>query len=86
LKFSGLFGIDSFAGGYVTEEGHMPGDRNAYTEHAKRCLELAAEASDPVLKQNLIDAAQRWTRLASDLAATSELLDHWERKPERSAG
>jgi hypothetical protein len=63
----------------------MPGDRNAYREHAKRCLELAAKASDPVLKQTLIDAAERWTRLASDLAATSELLDHLERKPKRAA-
>jgi hypothetical protein len=51
-------------------------DRNAYTEQAKRCLELAAGASDPVLKQNLIEAAQRWTRIAS------ELFDHCDHKLE----
>jgi hypothetical protein len=63
----------------------MPEDRNAYTEHAKRCLDLAAGTSDPVFKQNLVEAAQRWTRIASDLAAASELLD-CEHKLERAAG
>jgi hypothetical protein len=40
--------------------------------HAERCLELATQAWDPVLKENLTQAAQRWTRLASDLANTSD--------------
>src|SRR5262245_15332963 len=61
--------------GMWLEEAHMPEDRNAYAAHARRCLELAAETLDPVVKQNLVDAAQRWTRIASELAVTSELHD-----------
>ena len=68
------------------EEAHMPEDRNAYAEHAKRCLDLAAGTSDPVVKQNLVDAAQRWTRIASELAVTNEPLNNCEQRLERAAG
>jgi hypothetical protein len=61
----------------------MPGDPKNYKEHAERCLELASQAWDPVLKENLTQAAQRWTRLASDLANTSEILEKCDLKPER---
>lgn len=64
----------------------MPGDPNEYQQHAKRCLKLAAETADPVLKETLTDSAQRWERLASDLAATNELLAKWEDQQEQTAG
>jgi hypothetical protein len=64
----------------------MPIDSKTYKEHAERCLELAAEALDPVLKDNLLEAAERWTRLASDLASTSDLLERRDDPPERQAG
>jgi len=61
----------------------MPIDSKRYKEHAERCLALAAEAVDPVLKDNLLEAAERWTRLASDLASTSDLVEKWDHPPER---
>lgn len=63
----------------------MPIEAKRYREHAERCLELAAEALDPVLKENLVDAAQRWTRLASDRATTGEILEKWDQPPEKQA-
>jgi hypothetical protein len=69
-----------------TGEPHISVDRSASREQAKRCLEVAARASDPVLKAHLKDAAQRWTRIASDIAATSELLDNCENKLGAVAG
>jgi hypothetical protein len=55
----------------------MPGDPKECREHAKRCWELASEATNPVLKESLIDLAQRWARLASDLEVTKRMLDAW---------
>jgi hypothetical protein len=63
----------------------MPGDPKKYKEHAERCLELASQAWDPVLAENLTQAAQRWARLA-DLANTSEILDKCGFKPEKQTG
>jgi hypothetical protein len=48
-------------------------------EHAKRCLQLAHEATNPVLKESLFDIAQTWMRLATDLEATRRLLDEMGR-------
>lgn len=55
----------------------MPGDPKECRERAKRCWALAAEARNPVLKESLVDLAQRWAVLASDLEATKRLLDGW---------
>jgi hypothetical protein len=55
----------------------MPGDPKQCREHAKRCLELAHEATNPALKDSLSDIAQQWMRLATDLEATKRLLDAW---------
>ena len=49
-------------------------DSNECREHAKRCVTLAAQTTDPVLKQRLAETAQGWARLAADLAVTDELL------------
>ena len=55
----------------------MPGDPNECRGHAERCWALAAEAKEPVLKASLVDLAQRWAALATDLEATKRLLDAW---------
>jgi hypothetical protein len=56
----------------------MPGDPNECRRHAKRCWALAVEAKNPVIKESLVDLAQRWAALATDLEATKRLLDSWE--------
>jgi hypothetical protein len=55
----------------------MPGDPKACRENAKRCLKLAHEATNPVLKDSLTDIARQWTRLATDLEVTRLLLDEF---------
>ena len=55
----------------------MPGDPKQCREHAKRCLQLAQEATNPALKDSLSDIAQQWMHLATDLEATKRLLDAW---------
>ena len=49
-------------------------DPKEYRWQAKRCLKLAANTNDTVLKANLIEAAQRWKRLAADLEANATLV------------
>ena len=53
----------------------MPGNPKECREHAKRCLQLAHETTNPVLKDSLTDIAGQWTRLATDLEVTKQLLD-----------
>ena len=55
----------------------MPGDPKAYREHAKRCLQIAQEATNPALKVSLEEIAQQWLRLAADFEATKPLLEAW---------
>ena len=55
----------------------MPGDPKECREHAKRCLQLAYETTNPALKDSLTDIAGQWMRLATDLEATKRLLDEW---------
>jgi hypothetical protein len=45
----------------------MAADPKECQEQAKRCLKLAAETNDPVLKNSLTETAHRWERLAADL-------------------
>ena len=42
------------------------------SENAMKCMKLAAEAADPILKQR--QTAQGWNRLAVDLAKLEEKL------------
>jgi hypothetical protein len=58
----------------------MPGDPKKYNEHAERCLELASQAWDPVLKENLTQAAQRWTRLKLSTASMRRLGRWWRQR------
>jgi hypothetical protein len=53
----------------------MPGDPKACREHAKRCWALAAEVTNPVLKESLLDTAQHWAKLAVELEAVLPLLE-----------
>jgi hypothetical protein len=55
----------------------MPGDPKQCREHAKRCLQLAQEATNSALRSSLEEIAQQWMRLATDLEATKPLLEAW---------
>jgi hypothetical protein len=59
-------------------------DPNEYREQAKRCLELAADTNDAWLKNNLIEAAQGWERLASVLEADTTLISNPDRLHKRA--
>ena len=61
----------------------MPGNPKECREHAKRCLQLAHETTNPVLKDSLTDIAGQWTRLATDLEVTKQLLDEAASAPYR---
>jgi hypothetical protein len=55
----------------------MPGDPKECREHAKRCWALASQTQNPVLRESLVDLAQKWSVVAVDLEATQRLLDTW---------
>jgi hypothetical protein len=63
----------------------MPSDPKQCREHAKRCWALAAEITNPALKDSLTDAAQRWALLATELETIHSLLESLE-EPEKKAG
>jgi len=63
----------------------MPGDPKRCREHAKRCWALASEITNPVLKESLLDAAQRWAVLAAELETIHSLLEPLE-ECEKKAG
>jgi hypothetical protein len=48
-------------------------------EHAKRCVEMATETTDVDLKTSLLMTAQKWERLACDLAQASDREATWDR-------
>jgi hypothetical protein len=52
----------------------MPLDPHECHEYAKRCMELAAETTDPNAQEILLSTAQNWERLASKLADDQEEL------------
>jgi hypothetical protein len=52
----------------------MPIDPKECREHASRCLKLANEIPDAVLKDSLTETALRWERLAASMDATDEWL------------
>lgn len=64
----------------------MPGNPEECREHAKRCWALAGETKNPELKHSLLEIAQRWTRLATDLEATHDLLRKWGDAPDKKTG
>jgi hypothetical protein len=65
----------------------VPGNPKECREHAKRCMELAAGTTNPALKESLLDLAKTWSRLATDLDATKQLVEAWdEPKPKKPSG
>ncbi len=52
----------------------MPLDPHGCRAYAKRCMELAAETTDPSAHEILLNNAQGWQRLAAKLAGAKELL------------
>ena len=52
----------------------MSADPKECREQAKRCLRLAAEANDHVLRDSLTDTAHRWERLAAELQSDNDNL------------
>jgi len=54
-------------------------------EHAKECLALAAQTTNPLLKQRLQETAQGWMRLATDLARYNNQPAVWADRMKRSA-
>jgi hypothetical protein len=77
LTIVACLGIDSDAGEEWLRRCHMPGDPKECREHAKRCWALASEVTNPVLRDSLLETAQRWSRLAVDLEAMHFLLEEW---------
>ena len=63
----------------------MATDPKECREQAKRCLKLAAETNDPVLKTSLTDAAHRWERLAEDLASDNDWVAKSDQLHKRTA-
>jgi hypothetical protein len=53
----------------------MAGDPEECREHAKRCWALADKTTNPALKESLVELAQRWASLASDLEFSVEVQD-----------
>ena len=65
----------------------MLGDPKECRKHAKHCWALASETENPVLKQSLVEIAQRWARLATELDATHALLKAWGTEaPDKKTG
>jgi hypothetical protein len=64
----------------------MPGDPKECREHAKRCWAAASSTTNPVLKESLVEIAQNWARLATDLEATRALLAAWAPEGSKKAG
>ena len=58
----------------------MPLDPRECREHAKRCLQLAAETTDPNAQEILTTSAQRWHRLASELADIEASRDEQDKQ------
>jgi len=53
----------------------MPGNPKDCRENAKCCLEHAAAASSPLVRDNFLRLAQSWSRLARELEASKRFLD-----------
>jgi hypothetical protein len=53
----------------------MPGDPARCRLNAARYTELSERAKDPTRRKKLVDLAETWTRLASELEADQALLN-----------
>jgi hypothetical protein len=64
----------------------MWGDPKEYRDRARRYCELAAETNDPVLKESLVDYAERWARIAADLDYANDRSEQRRQKSAKLAG
>jgi hypothetical protein len=85
--------IESDRSGYfaIRERGYVSREATCQVipecrEHAKRCLALASETTNPMLRDSLEDTARRWARLAVDLERTRLLLDACGNERPKNAG
>ena len=64
----------------------MWGNPKDYRERAKRYFEMASETSDFVLKESLIDYAERWLRMAVELEYAHDRVSqrHQKKREDRS--
>ena len=53
----------------------MPGNPKECREHARCCLEHAAAATSRLVRDNFLNLAQTWSRLARELEASKRFLD-----------
>ena len=60
-------------------------DANECREHAKRCVMMAAQTTDPVMRERLSETAQAWARLATQLADSDERSASWRQRDKRVA-
>ena len=58
---------------------------NECREHAERCMTQAAETTDPIVKERLIETAQGWMRLAADFENYPDRTDGFWVRLKRSA-
>jgi hypothetical protein len=58
---------------------------NECREHAKRCMTGADQTKDPIVKERLIETAQRWLRLATDYEKYPDRTDGFRERLKRSA-
>ena len=63
----------------------MWGNPKEYRERARRYFEMAAETSDFVLKESLIDYAERWLRMAAELEYAHDRVSQRHQKSEKIA-
>ena len=63
----------------------MWGNPSEYRERARRYCEMAAETSDPILKESLIDCAERWLRMAADLEYATDRVSQRHQNSEKIA-
>ena len=63
----------------------MWGNPKEYRERARRYFEMAAETSDFVLKESLIDYAERWLRMAAELEYAHDRVSQRHQRSEKIA-
>ena len=63
----------------------MWGNPKDYRERARRYFEMASETSDFVLKESLIDYAERWLRMAVELEYAHDRVSQRHQKSKKIA-
>ena len=53
----------------------MPGDPKQCREQARCCLQHAATAASPMVRDNFLSLAESWSRLARELEASKRFLE-----------